>query len=37
MTSEISNLTDDEAAYQILKIIIEIVSSQAIDEKMRMQ
>ena len=33
ITSEISNLTDDEVAYQILKIIIEIVSSQAIVEK----
>lgn len=33
ITSEISELDDDEVTYQILKIIIKNISSQKIDEK----
>ena len=33
ITSEISKLDDNEATYQILKIIIKNISSQKIDEK----
>ena len=33
ITSEISNLDDNEVTYQILKIIIQNISSQKIDEK----